>query len=150
LGDLELSGPISTYLDLGQSLSGLSARKYRSTLINAAQAFGVSPSAVSDRLIEITTEKLKEFKERKLNNFMPLAVFVDTVHSTNPIESLFSQVRACEKNIKRYQDSQMAQRWLASVLLYAEQSFRKIKGFEHIPALLANIEANHATSQPIK
>lgn len=296
---------------LGQSLSGLSARKYRSTLINAAQAFGVSPSAVSDRLIEITTEKLKEFKERKLNNFMPLAVFVDTVHrgggafivalgldiygekrvlgfwegatenaeiaesllsdlqerglrlsakmlfvvdggkglmkalrqrygdklllqrctihklrnleghlpkkhrqechrryqvaleqndykeaekmlrdlerwlrslnesaadslleafeelltlhrlkvplllrkrlhSTNPIESLFSQVRACEKNIKRYHDSQMAQRWLASVLLYAEQSFRKIKGFEHIPALLATIEANHATSQPIK
>ena len=72
------------------------------------------------------------------------------LHSTNPIESLFSQVRACEKNIKRYQDSQMAQRWLASVLLYAEQSFRKIKGFEQIPALLATIEANHATSQPIK
>jgi transposase-like protein len=38
------------------------------------------------------------------------------LHSTNPIESLFSRVRACEKNIKRYRNSRMAQRWLASVL----------------------------------
>jgi putative transposase len=42
-----------------------------------------------------------------------------TLHSTNPIESLFSRVRSCEKNIKRYRNSNMAQRWLASVLLYA-------------------------------
>ena len=286
---------------LGQSLAGLSGRKYRQTLVNAAQAFGVSPSAVSEHLIELTTEKLKEFKERSLHNFVPLATFIDTVHrggmafvvslgldiyghkrvlgfwegatesaevaeslladlearglklsakvlfivdggkgvakalrqryhhklllqrctihkdrnlqghlakkhrqechrryrlaleqndyreaekllreleqwlrglnesaadslleafeelltlhrlkvpgllrktlhSTNPIESLFSQVRACEKNIKRYRDSHMAQRWLASVLLYAEESFRKIKGHEQIPSLVAFLE----------
>jgi hypothetical protein len=67
-----------------------------------------------------------------------------TVH-TNAIESLFSRVRSCEKNIKRYRGSRMAQRWLASVLLYAEKSFRTVKGHEDIKAVLSNIEAEHAT-----
>jgi integrase len=47
------------------------------------------------------------------------ALLRKTLHSTNPIESLFSRVRACEKNLKRHRNSRMAQRWLASVLLYA-------------------------------
>lgn len=291
---------------LGQSLAGLSARRYRETVVGAAQAFGVSPSALSERLVEATSRKLKEFRERPLEDFAPFAVFLDTVHrggtafvvalgldtsgqkralgfwegatenaevgemlladlesrglklnakvlfiidggkgtakvlkdrygrkllvqrctihkdrnlqahlpkryraeahrrfrvaleqndyqeaekllreleqwlralnesaadslleafnelltlhrlkvpallrktlhSTNPIESLFSRVRACEKNLKRYRTSRMAQRWLASVLLYAEQSFRTIKGHEAIRAVLANIEVEQAT-----
>ena len=72
------------------------------------------------------------------------AMLRKTLHSTNPIESLFSRVRSCEKNIKHYQDSGMAQRWLASVLLYAEQSFRSVKGKEFITTVLQNIEAEHA------
>jgi transposase-like protein len=291
---------------LGQSLAGLSARRYRETLVGAAEAFGVSPSTVSERLVEATSQKLKEFRERRLEDFAPFAIFIDTIHrggvafvvalgldlsgqkralgfwegatenaevaemllgdleerglklstkvlfiidggkgvakalkdrygrkllvqrctihkdrnlqahlpkkhrkeahrrfrlaleqndykeaekllrelekwlreinesaadslleafhelltlhrlkvpallrrslhSTNAIESLFSRVRSCEKNIKRYRDSNMAQRWLASVLLYAEKSFRTVKGHEHIQAVLANIEAEHAT-----
>jgi transposase-like protein len=55
-----------------------------------------------------------------------------TLHSTNPIESMFSIVRDGEANIKNYQGSRMMQRWLASVLLYAETRFRKIKGFKSI------------------
>jgi len=292
---------------LGQSLAGLSARRYRETVVGAAEAFGVSPSAVSGRLVEATTQKLKEFRERRLEDFGPFAVFLDTIHrggvafvvalgldttgqkralgfwegatentevaqelledlqqrglklsakvlfitdggrglakalkdrygrkllvqrctihkdrnlqahlpkkyrkeahrrfrlaleqndykeaeqllrelekwlreinesaadslleafhelltlhrlkvpallrkslhSTNAIESLFSRVRSCEKNIKRYRDSRMAQRWLAAVLLYAEKSFRTAKGHEHIKAVLATIEAEHATT----
>jgi len=291
---------------LGQSLAGLSGRRYRETLVNAAAAFGVSPSAVSNRLVEATTQKLKEFRERPLEDFAPFAVFLDTVHrggmafvvalgldlqgqkralgfwegatenaavaetllgdledrglklnakvlfiidggkglaktlkdrygrkllvqrctihkdrnlqghlpkkfrkeahrrfrlaleqndykeaekllreleqwlrginesaadslleafselltlhrlkvpallrktlhSTNPIESLFSRVRACERNIKRYRSSRMAHRWLAAVLLYGEKSFRTVKGREHIQAVLANIEADQTT-----
>ena len=290
---------------LGQALAGLSGRRYRETVVGAAQAFGVSPSAVSERLVEATTQKLKDFRERDFKGFEPFAIFLDTVHrggrafvvalgvdiggqkqalgfwegatenaeisemllaeletrnlrlsakvlfiidggkgmakalktrygrkllvqrctihkdrniqahlpkkhrkeahrrfrlaleqndykeaeellrelekwlrqlnesaadslleafndlltlhrlkvpamlrktlhSTNPIESLFSQVRSCEKNIKRYQDSGMAQRWLASVLLYAERSFRSVKGKEFIVTVLQNIEAEHA------
>jgi transposase-like protein len=292
---------------LGQSLAGLSARRYRQTVVGSAQAFGVSPSAVSERLVEATTKKLKEFRERRLEDFRLFTVFLDTVHrsgtafvvalgldtagqkqvlgfwegatenaevvemlladleerglklnakvlfiidggkgtakalkdrygrkllvqrctihkdrnlqahlpkryrkeahrrfrvaleqtqyqeaesllreleqwlrainesaadslleafdelltlhrlkvpallrktlhSTNPIESLFSRVRACENNIKRYRNSRMAQRWLASVLLYAEGSFRTTKGHESIQAVLASIEAEHAAT----
>jgi putative transposase len=286
------------------ALGGLSARRYRETLVNTAQAFGVSPSAVSERLVEVTTQKLKTFKERRLEDFSPLAVFIDTIHrgglafvvalgldtmgqkhalgfwegasenadtalalladlderglklsakvlfivdggkgvikalkdrygrklllqrctihkdrnlqahlpkkyrkeahrrfrialeqndykeaemllkelekwlrainesaadslleafnemltlhrlkvpallrktlhSTNPIESLFSRVRHCERNIKRHRNSHMRQRWLGTVLLYAERSFRTVKGHEKIPELLANIEQEH-------
>ncbi len=66
-----------------------------------------------------------------------------TLHSTNPIESLFSRVRSCEKNLKRYRNSKMSQRWLASVLLYAEKTFRTVKGVDQIPGVLENIETEH-------
>jgi putative transposase len=289
---------------LGQALAGLSGRRYRETLVNAAEAFGVSPSAVSEHLVEATTRKLKDFGERRLEDFVPFALFLDTIHrggrgfvvalgldvqgqkralglwegatenaeiaqelladleqrglkltskvlfvidggkglskalkdrygrklllqrctihkdrnlqghlpkkyraeahrkyrlaleqkdykeaekmlreleqwlrernesaadslleafeelltlhrlkvpallrktlhSTNPIESLFSRVRSCEKNIKRYRGSRMAQRWLASVLLYGEKSFRTVKGHEQINEVLESIEKEH-------
>ena len=73
------------------------------------------------------------------------ALLRKTLPSTNPIERLFSRVRACEKNIKRDRNSRMAQRWLASVLLYAEKSLRTLKGHEQIQTVLANIEADQAT-----
>lgn len=63
-----------------------------------------------------------------------------TLHSTNPIESMFSRVRKCESNIKRYRGSAMMQRWLASVLLYAEKSFDRVKGFAEIGEVMANID----------
>lgn len=292
---------------LGKSLAGLSARRYRETVVGAAEAFGVSPSAVSQRLVEATAHKLKDFRQRRLEDFAVFAVFLDTVHrggsafvvalgldtygqkrvlgfwegatenaevgqmllrdleerglklsakvlfiidggkgtakalkerygqkllvqrctihkdrnlqahlpkkhrqeahrrfrlaleqndykeaekmlqqleqwlrainesaadslleafqelltlhrlkvpallrktlhSTNPIESLFSRVRACEKNIKRYRNSRMAQRWLASVLLYAEKSLRTVKGHDGIREVLASIAAEHASN----
>ena len=55
-----------------------------------------------------------------------------TLHTTNPIESMFSTVRHCEKNIKRYWGSKMSQRWLAAVALHAEKNFRTIRGFRCI------------------
>ncbi len=63
-----------------------------------------------------------------------------TLHSTNPIESMFSIVRDAEGNIKRYRNSRMMQRWLASVLLYSEKRFRRIKGYASIPEVIRNIE----------
>ena len=73
------------------------------------------------------------------------ALLRKTLHSTNPIESVFSQVRHCEKNIKRYRNSRMAQRWLASVLLHAETTFRRIKGYEQIGKVIEEIkkQINH-------
>lgn len=63
-----------------------------------------------------------------------------TLYSTNPIESMFSTVRQYERNIKRYRGSKMLQRWLATVLLEAEQGFRRIKGYQSIPEIMARIE----------
>ena len=55
-----------------------------------------------------------------------------TLHSTNPIESMFATVRETELNIKRHRSSQMRQRWLATVLLHAEKRFKRVRGYAHI------------------
>ena len=54
---------------------------------------------------------------------------------------MFSTVRDCEGNIKRYRNSRMMQRWLASVLLHCEKGFNRIKGFASIPTVIEQIEA---------
>jgi len=64
-----------------------------------------------------------------------------TLHSTNPIESMFSTVRDCEGNIKRNRNSAMSQRWLAAVLLYCEKGFQRVKGYDTISDVIAHIEA---------
>lgn len=61
------------------------------------------------------------------------ALLRKTLHSTNPIESMFSMVRDTESNVKRYRGSNMMQRWLASVLLDCERRFRRVKGYALIP-----------------
>jgi len=73
-----------------------------------------------------------------------------SLHSTNVIESLFSTVRHCEKNLKRYSSSRMAQRWLAAVALYAEGQFRTVKGFQFIPEVVERIKAAQAGRQALK
>jgi len=286
---------------LNKVLRGMSARKYRETLMEAAGAFGVSPGTVSRHVGEATVQRLREFKERSLSEIVPFAVFIDTIHRageaflvalgidieghkqvlgfwegatenheiceelfsdmeqrglrlskrilwvtdggkgilkalrdrfgkklihqrctihkdrniqshlakkyrkeahrrfrivleqssyedakrmlqefekwlrginesaadslmeafedilmlhrlkvpgllrktltcTNPIESMFSTVRDCEGNIKRYQSSAMSQRWLATVLLHCEKGFRRVKGYLGIAEVIATIE----------
>ena len=73
-----------------------------------------------------------------------------SLHSTNVIESVFSTVQHCEKNLKRYRNSRMAQRWLAAVALYAEENFRAIKGFQFIPEVVEQIKALQAGRQALK
>jgi len=65
-----------------------------------------------------------------------------SLHSTNPIESMFSMVRDCEGNIKQYRKTNMTQRWLAAVCLHCEKKFNRIRGFASIPAVVATIEAH--------
>lgn len=66
-----------------------------------------------------------------------------TLHSTNPIEANFSQVRRAEGNLLHYRGSKMSQRWLGSCLLYAETQFRRVKGYESIAEVIKNIEREH-------
>jgi len=90
--------------------------------------------SAADSLLEAFHELLT------LHRLQAPALLRKTLHSTNPIESVFSRVRACEKNLKRYRSSKMAQRWLASSLLQGEKSFRTVKGHEGIQEVLVNIE----------
>ncbi len=63
-----------------KSLRGLSGRKYRETVTGVTDHFGISPSSVSNRLIEATTQKLKDLRERDLSSFKPFALFLDSIH----------------------------------------------------------------------
>jgi transposase-like protein len=65
---------------LNKILRGISARKYRETLMETAGVFGVSPGTVSRHVVEVTVQRLKEFKERSLSDRVPFAIFIDTLH----------------------------------------------------------------------
>ena len=65
---------------LEKILRGVSAQKYADTVIGSAEAFGVSPTSVSRKLVELTAMKLAEFKERTVADFKPFAIFLDTIH----------------------------------------------------------------------
>ncbi len=65
---------------LTKLMSGLSARRYEETVLDAANAFGVSPSSASRHFIEATAKQLKSFLERDFSNFDPFAILLDTVH----------------------------------------------------------------------
>src|SRR3989338_754689 len=88
----------------------------------------------SARSLEEAQEELLTLHRLKVPELLRKAL-----HSTNSIESMFSTVRHCEKNIKRYRSSRMSQRWLASVLLYAESNFRTVKGYNEIPWVMQRI-----------
>jgi len=91
---------------------------------------------------ESAADSLKEALEEMLTVHrlhVPLDL-AKTLRSTNPIENMFSTVRDCEGNIKRYRGSAMSQRWLASVIFYCEKGFRRIKGYDQIAGLVEAIE----------
>lgn len=305
---LHSSGVFSEEM-LQKILRGVSAQKYNETVIDAAKAFGVSASSISQKVVALTAQKLSQFKERRLENFHPFAIFIDTIHrggeaflvalgvdlggekmalgfwqghsenheiceelfkdlerrglilskkiifvtdgggglikalrkrygkkllhqrcaihksrnlqkhlakqyrkeahrrlkaaleqnhytdakqmlleleawlraknesaadslleafeelltlhrlkvpgllrktlmSTNPIESMFSSVRHCERNLKRSRGSKMLQRWLGSALLYCEGQFNRVMGYEGIAQVVATIEAEQMEQQP--
>ncbi len=104
---------------------------------------GMNESA-ADSLLEAIEEILT------LHRLKVPALLRKTLHSTNPIESMFSTVRDAEGNIKRYRNSRMMQRWLASVLLYCEKGFRRIKGYASILDVIRNIEATEESSVTVK
>lgn len=99
--------------------------------------------SAADSLLEAIEEILT------LHRLEVPALLRKTLHSTNPIESMFSTVRDCEGNIKRYRGTSMAQRWLAAVCLHCEQGFKRIKGYASIAAVVQKIEALQAEGQSL-
>ena len=64
-----------------------------------------------------------------------------TLSTTNPIESAISVAKTVTGRVKRWRDGNMRKRWCAAGLLRAEEKFRRIKGYRHLPALVAAIES---------
>ena len=64
-------------------------------------------------------------------------VLRQSLQTTNLIESAFSVVRQTSRNVKRWRSGAMAERWAALGLMEAEKRFRRIKGYRHIPMLVA-------------
>jgi transposase-like protein len=104
---------------------------------------GINESA-ADSLLEAIEEILT------LHRLKVPALLRKTLHSTNPIESMFATVRDCEGNIKRYRGSRMAQRWLAAVCVHCEQGFKRVKGYKGITAVVERIKAEQAEEGKLK
>ena len=59
-----------------------------------------------------------------------------TLRTTNPIENLNGSVARYCRNVKRWGDGQMVQRWVASALSDAAARMRKLRGCSQIRTLL--------------
>ncbi len=55
--------------------------------------------------------------------------------TTNAIENLIGSARRTSRNVTRWRSGEMILRWTAVGLLHAEQSFRRIRGYRHLPLL---------------
>ena len=63
-----------------------------------------------------------------------------TLRSTNPIENLNGSVAHHTRNVKRWRDGLMVQRWVAMSLAEAEKKFRRIRGFREMNHLVAKLD----------
>ena len=95
---------------------------------------GINESA-ADSLLE-AMEEILTLHRLQVPNLLRKAL-----HSTNPIEAMFSQVRRSEGNILRYRGSKMSRRWLGSCLLQAETQFHRVRGYGSIAVVIANIKS---------
>jgi putative transposase len=99
----------------------------------AAWLAGINPDAAAS---------LREGMEETLTE-VRLGVHTDlrkTLDSTNVMESTFSVVEQVTGRVKRWRPGNMRWRWCVAGLLYAEQHFRRVDGYRHIPALLTALK----------
>ena len=68
-----------------------------------------------------------------------------TVTSSNPIESMISIARTTNRNVSRWRDGQMVLRWTAAGMLNAQRSFRRVKGYQQMPQLIAALRRHAHT-----
>ena len=64
--------------------------------------------------------------------------------TTNAIESLLSRTRHVQRNVKRWRGGMMVLRWVAAGVLEAAKGFRRVKGCQDMPALVAALRARDA------
>jgi transposase-like protein len=67
-----------------------------------------------------------------------------TLRSTNSIESMISIARTHSRNVKNWQNGQMALRWCAAGIAEAGKQFRRVNGHLHLAALRRALEEHVA------
>ena len=55
--------------------------------------------------------------------------------TTNAIENPIGSARRTSRNVTRWRSGEMILHWTAVGLLHAEQGFRRIRGYRHLPLL---------------
>jgi transposase-like protein len=65
---------------------------------------------------------------------------LQTVESTNPVESMIEIVRDHAGRVKRWSSGEMALRWAAAGMRAAETQFRRVKGYRELPQLALALE----------
>jgi putative transposase len=73
-----------------------------------------------------------------------------TLRSTNAIESMIEICRDHSSNVKRWRDGDMVLRWCAAGMGEAAKQFRRVKGFLHLPALRAALDAHGTDVTPAR
>ena len=63
---------------------------------------------------------------------------------TNAIESMISTVRLVSSGVKRWRDPAMVRRWVATGMIEAQRSFRRIKGCKEMKPLVDAVRAEVA------
>ena len=64
--------------------------------------------------------------------------------TTNAIESLLSRTRHVQRDVKRWRGGTTGLRWVATGVLEAAKGFRRVKGYQNMPALVAALRARDA------
>ena len=71
----------------------------------------------------------------------------NTLKSTNAIENLNGLIGSYLRNVKRWKDGAMIERWVGAAILEVARGFRKIRGFRDFKHLVAAIRAQCETSE---
>ena len=61
---------------------------------------------------------------------------------TNIAENMMGTIRRVTHNVKRWQNGQMALRWVAAGMIEAAKGFRKLKAHKQLPILRAALIAH--------
>jgi transposase-like protein len=64
-------------------------------------------------------------------------ILTRTFSTTNAIENMNGCIRRVTRNVKRWRDESMVRRWVALSVAEAQRGFRRVKGHDHLPALVA-------------
>ena len=65
-----------------------------------------------------------------------------TLSTTNAIENLIGSVRNLGARVRRWRDGEMIRRWTAAAVIEAAKQFRRLRGYQGMPKLLAELRAH--------